>query len=326
MRHACIAFPTTTDMQVHHRVPVHLQHPMLSSLLAQNKSAGSAVAARCVDTYTLCRVCPQQCSICSKHLSTSCCYGTMPQHWLTHSYCAADTRDPAASGVQPSNKKPKLHNSTKASRPTVKLPSNDASSHTAEACPDLSNAPTHGPEEPLLLDYTEPNAGAKSPQLTCMGFEASLHMCIGQAKSTEECQPALVGNDCNAMFVCARSQCSQLAKLHMLHSHSCLCNHCAVHVGPHEQQMHMMHLSCQTSRNRNFTLGLYTSMQCCLLQCCSEQLLYRSGAATVCLSVPATINMYLRDYQRDGVRFLFRQFAQHQGGILGDDMVLYVSI
>lgn len=31
--------------------------------------------------------------------------------------------------------------------------------------------------------------------------------------------------------------------------------------------------------------------------------------------------MYLREYQREGVRFLFRQYAQHQGGILGDDMV-----
>jgi len=33
--------------------------------------------------------------------------------------------------------------------------------------------------------------------------------------------------------------------------------------------------------------------------------------------------MYLRDYQRDGVRFLFRQYAQKQGGILGDDMVIF---
>ena len=36
--------------------------------------------------------------------------------------------------------------------------------------------------------------------------------------------------------------------------------------------------------------------------------------------------MYLRDYQRDGVRFLFRQYAQKQGGILGDDMVISYSI
>ncbi len=35
--------------------------------------------------------------------------------------------------------------------------------------------------------------------------------------------------------------------------------------------------------------------------------------------------MYLRDYQRDGVRFLFRQYAQKQGGILGDDMVIFYS-
>lgn len=35
--------------------------------------------------------------------------------------------------------------------------------------------------------------------------------------------------------------------------------------------------------------------------------------------------MYLRDYQRDGVRFLFRQYAQKQGGILGDDMVMFYT-
>jgi len=35
--------------------------------------------------------------------------------------------------------------------------------------------------------------------------------------------------------------------------------------------------------------------------------------------------MYVRDYQRDGVRFLFRQYAQKQGGILGDDMVIFYS-
>lgn len=35
--------------------------------------------------------------------------------------------------------------------------------------------------------------------------------------------------------------------------------------------------------------------------------------------------MYLRDYQRDGVAFFFRQYAQNQGGILGDDMVQPLS-
>ena len=45
------------------------------------------------------------------------------------------------------------------------------------------------------------------------------------------------------------------------------------------------------------------------------------GTAALHLAVPATINMYLRDYQREGVRFLFRQYANQQGGILGDDMV-----
>ena len=38
--------------------------------------------------------------------------------------------------------------------------------------------------------------------------------------------------------------------------------------------------------------------------------------------IPATINRYLREYQRDGVRFLYRQYSAGIGGILGDDMGL----
>eukprot|EP00058_Branchiostoma_floridae_P015028 XP_002600516.1 hypothetical protein BRAFLDRAFT_205490 [Branchiostoma floridae] len=38
--------------------------------------------------------------------------------------------------------------------------------------------------------------------------------------------------------------------------------------------------------------------------------------------IPATINRYLRDYQREGVQFLYRQFERGMGAILGDDMGL----
>jgi SNF2 family DNA or RNA helicase len=38
--------------------------------------------------------------------------------------------------------------------------------------------------------------------------------------------------------------------------------------------------------------------------------------------IPAAINTYLRDYQRDGVRFLWRQYKEGRGGLLGDDMGL----
>ena len=34
------------------------------------------------------------------------------------------------------------------------------------------------------------------------------------------------------------------------------------------------------------------------------------------LAVPATINRYLRPYQRDGIKFLFRQYVRGTGGIL----------
>ncbi|DBA69980.1 TPA: hypothetical protein ACH3X2_012333 [Trebouxia sp. C0005] len=101
------------------------------------------------------------------------------------------------------NKKAKKLNSTKPPSKPVKAIKQEAADNNAGAFPDLTNAPTHGPDEPLLLEYGSTHEGT-----------------------------------------------------------------------------------------------------------------------VLSLSVPATINMYLRDYQRDGVRFLFRQYAQKQGGILGDDMGL----
>ena len=43
------------------------------------------------------------------------------------------------------------------------------------------------------------------------------------------------------------------------------------------------------------------------------------------VQIPAAINTYLRDYQRDGVKFLWRQYKQGCGGLLGDDMGLVRS-
>ena len=52
-------------------------------------------------------------------------------------------------------------------------------------------------------------------------------------------------------------------------------------------------------------------------------------AGTTRLEVPRTINKYLRDYQRQGVHFLFHQYSMRSrkhpaglGAILGDDMGL----
>ncbi|KAF5329238.1 hypothetical protein D9619_009039 [Psilocybe cf. subviscida] len=44
------------------------------------------------------------------------------------------------------------------------------------------------------------------------------------------------------------------------------------------------------------------------------------------IKVPAAINTYLRDYQRDGVQFLYRQYEKNLGGLLGDDMGLGKTI
>lgn len=40
------------------------------------------------------------------------------------------------------------------------------------------------------------------------------------------------------------------------------------------------------------------------------------------MQVPATINTYLRDYQREGVKFFWNQYQARRGGLLGDDMGL----
>ncbi|XP_069737256.1 DNA excision repair protein ERCC-6-like 2 [Phaenicophaeus curvirostris] len=42
--------------------------------------------------------------------------------------------------------------------------------------------------------------------------------------------------------------------------------------------------------------------------------------------IPYTINRYLRDYQREGVQFLYRHYANKRGCILGDDMGLGKTI
>lgn len=40
------------------------------------------------------------------------------------------------------------------------------------------------------------------------------------------------------------------------------------------------------------------------------------------IQVPYTINRYLRDYQREGVKFIYDSYKKSRGCILGDDMGL----
>jgi SNF2 family DNA or RNA helicase len=44
------------------------------------------------------------------------------------------------------------------------------------------------------------------------------------------------------------------------------------------------------------------------------------------IQVPSAINTFLRDYQRDGVKFLYDKFKNSMGGMLGDDMGLVGAI
>jgi SNF2 family DNA or RNA helicase len=38
--------------------------------------------------------------------------------------------------------------------------------------------------------------------------------------------------------------------------------------------------------------------------------------------VPTAINTYLREYQREGIKFFWDKYQQGRGGLLGDDMGL----
>ena len=40
------------------------------------------------------------------------------------------------------------------------------------------------------------------------------------------------------------------------------------------------------------------------------------------IKVPAGINTFLREYQRDGIRFFWKRYQDGYGGVLGDDMGL----
>lgn len=40
------------------------------------------------------------------------------------------------------------------------------------------------------------------------------------------------------------------------------------------------------------------------------------------IKVPAPINVFLREYQREGVRFFYDRYKEGRGGVLGDDMGL----
>lgn len=43
------------------------------------------------------------------------------------------------------------------------------------------------------------------------------------------------------------------------------------------------------------------------------------------IKVPSSINTFLREYQRDGICFLWTRYKEGNGGVLGDDMGLVSS-
>lgn len=44
------------------------------------------------------------------------------------------------------------------------------------------------------------------------------------------------------------------------------------------------------------------------------------------IQVPSSVNRYLREYQREGIRFFWDRYKEGRGGILGDDMGLGMTL
>lgn len=65
-------------------------------------------------------------------------------------------------------------------------------------------------------------------------------------------------------------------------------------------------------KSRSFRVMVCTST---VAHCSSKTLL-------IDLQVPAPLNQYLRDYQREGIQFLYDHYKEGEGAVLGDDMGL----
>jgi len=72
---------------------------------------------------------------------------------------AASKAKTAENDAVPPNKKAKKLNSTKPPSKPVKAIKQEAADNSAGAFPDLTNAPTHGPDEPLLLEHGSTHEG-----------------------------------------------------------------------------------------------------------------------------------------------------------------------
>jgi len=72
---------------------------------------------------------------------------------------AASKAKAAENDAVPHNKKTKKLNSTKPPSKPVKAIKQEAADDNAGAFPDLTNAPTHGPDEPLLLEHGSTHEG-----------------------------------------------------------------------------------------------------------------------------------------------------------------------
>ncbi len=81
---------------------------------------------------------------------------------------AASKAKTAENDAVPPNKKAKKLNSTKPPSKPVKAIKQEAADNSAGAFPDLTNAPTHGPDEPLLLEHGSAYEGDSSCAISNM--------------------------------------------------------------------------------------------------------------------------------------------------------------
>lgn len=185
---------------LHHTCKIiHLDLPQQS--LCSSMHASKRLSATC-HVCSNCRRprCFKYCSCCqTQRMFGRSTTALMPIHSpeLICAWGAALTAAPGSEAL-PASKKSKKLNSTKPSARPARLPSHDAAAqHGAGACPDLSTAPTHGPDQPLLLDYPGDDAGESwTPSRLVLRF-SSCKQPLARLHTMLLCQSCAVPGTCS---------------------------------------------------------------------------------------------------------------------------------
>ena len=83
-----------------------------------------------------------------------------------------------------------------------------------------------------------------------------------------------------------------------------------------------IHRDCYTYKKCLCTVKINSRTVLCTFSCAHWQPASSNSVTYLYSQIPASLNQYLRDYQREGIQFLYSHYVRKRGAILGDDMGL----